>query len=196
MTTDSTGASANASAAGRFFVDGLQYAHDCAGETLELDKVEEWRVFNNSVPQHPFHIHTNPFQLTRQRWSVDNNGNKTAPVTKVFDPPYPWMDTIALKPGRLDRQSETRFLYASEDYTGALVLHCHFLGHEDRGMMTNVQITCPTSGGVATSPIAFGTPRLDGRADDCASTPLDAAPLLACPGAEPAAAHGTGGHGH
>jgi hypothetical protein len=105
------------------------------------------------------------------------------------------MDPIALKPGRLDRQSETRFLYQPEDYTGALVLHCHFLGHEDRGMMTNVQVTCPTSGGVAASPISFGTRRADGGADDCAVAPADSAPLLACPGAEPAA-HGGGGHGH
>jgi len=30
-----------------------------------------------------------------------------------------------------------------EDYTGAFVLHCHFLGHEDRGMMLMVQAVCP-----------------------------------------------------
>jgi len=184
MTNDSTGGSANASIQGRFFVDGLQFAHDCAGETLELGKVEEWRVVNNSVPQHPFHIHTNAFQVTSRRWSVDNNGNPIPLVTQTFQPPYPWMDTIALKPGRLSRQSETRFVYGPDDYTGALVLHCHFLGHEDRGMMTAVQVVCPTIGGVAASPISFGTRRGDGKADDCAVPPADAAPLLACPGEE------------
>jgi hypothetical protein len=29
-----------------------------------------------------------------------------------------------------------------EDYTGGYVIHCHFLGHEDRGMMWNVQTVC------------------------------------------------------
>ncbi|HEX3578745.1 MAG TPA: multicopper oxidase domain-containing protein [Thermoanaerobaculia bacterium] len=31
------------------------------------------------------------------------------------------------------------------DYTGAFVLHCHFLGHEDRGMMLTVQTVCPNN---------------------------------------------------
>ena len=29
------------------------------------------------------------------------------------------------------------------DFTGEFVLHCHILGHEDRGMMQNVQVVCP-----------------------------------------------------
>jgi hypothetical protein len=30
-----------------------------------------------------------------------------------------------------------------EDFSGAYVLHCHILGHEDRGMMQNLQTVCP-----------------------------------------------------
>jgi hypothetical protein len=30
------------------------------------------------------------------------------------------------------------------NFTGEFVLHCHILGHEDRGMMQNVQVVCPT----------------------------------------------------
>ena len=47
-----------------------------------------------------------------------------------------------------------------EDYTGAYVLHCHFLGHEDRGMMLGVQVVCPDNG------TKFGTP-IAGATDDC-----------------------------
>ncbi len=39
------------------------------------------------------------------------------------------------------------------EFTGEYVLHCHFLGHEDRGMMFNVQTVCkddPTKWGKAT----------------------------------------------
>ena len=55
---------------------------------------------------------------------------------------------------------DAEILQRFEDYSGAFVLHCHFLGHEDRGMMFNVQTTCPEKDN-------FGTPQEDGRADDC-----------------------------
>jgi FtsP/CotA-like multicopper oxidase with cupredoxin domain len=193
MTTDSTGTSRVGSPGGKFFIDGLQYSHACAGETVQLGQAEEWRVFNNSLNMHPFHIHINPFQLTWRRWSVDAGGNPAPPQIQTFEPPYPWMDTIGLKPGSLNRLSETRLRYVPIDYTGATVLHCHFLAHEDRGMMTNVQLVCPTSAGTGSSPIAFGTPRDDGRADDCTLAPADAAPLPACPAEM---LHDGGGHGH
>jgi FtsP/CotA-like multicopper oxidase with cupredoxin domain len=181
MATDTAGGSRLGSPGSKFFIDGLQYSDSCAGQTLELDRAEEWRIFNNSVSEHPFHIHINPFQLTWRRWSVDSGGNKIAPRIQAFEPPYPWLDTISLKPGLLNRQSETRILYTAEDYTGATVLHCHFLAHEDRGMMTNVQLVCPTSNGVGSSPIAFGAPRADGTPDDCSVAPDHIAPLPACP---------------
>jgi hypothetical protein len=41
------------------------------------------------------------------------------------------------------------------DYTGAYVMHCHFLGHEDRGMMLNVQTICQNSG----APGQYGRPQ-------------------------------------
>lgn len=49
-----------------------------------------------------------------------------------------------------------------DDYSGAYVIHCHFLGHEDRGMMWNVQTVCPASG--------YGQTQAHGGADDCAVT--------------------------
>jgi FtsP/CotA-like multicopper oxidase with cupredoxin domain len=194
MTTDTSGTSRLGSPASKFFIDGLQYSHDCAGETIELGKAEEWRVFSNSTSEHPFHIHVNPFQLTWRRWSVDGGGNPITPQIQAFEPPYPWMDTISLKPGVVNRLSETRLRYVPVDYTGATVLHCHFLAHEDRGMMTNVQLVCPTTGGTASSPIAFGTPRANGAGDDCSVPPPDASPLIFCPAQ--VLGDDDGNHGH
>jgi hypothetical protein len=37
--------------------------------------------------------------------------------------------------------TRSRFL----DFTGEYVVHCHFLGHEDRGMMIGVQTICPST---------------------------------------------------
>lgn len=181
MPNDTTGGSGQGTPQSKFFIDGLQYSHSCAGATVELGKTEEWRIFNDSAPQHPFHIHINPFQIVSRRWAVDTAGKAIAVHTQIFEPPYPWMDTIALKPGRVNRQSETRMLYEPEDFTGEYVLHCHFLGHEDRGMMTNVQAVCPTTDGTGSSPINFGTPLENGLGDDCQLPPDDAAPVPSCP---------------
>lgn len=181
MPNDATGGSGQGTPQSAFFIDGLQYSHSCVGATLELGKVEEWRITNNSAPQHPYHIHINPFQLLSRRWGVTTGGQPTRYQTEEFEPPYPWMDTIALKPGRFNRLSETRILYEPEDFSGAWVIHCHFLGHEDRGMMTNVQAVCPTTSGTSTSPINFGTPLANGMGDDCQLPPSDAAPLVSCP---------------
>ena len=180
MTTNTAGKSTQTTLQNRFFIDGLQYQDECAGQTLGLGQAEEWRITNNSSPQHPYHIHTNPFQLLYRRWSANSRGDGIPLQTQVLEPPYPWFDVIALKPGTNKRRSLTRLLYRPDDYTGAMVIHCHFLGHEDRGMMTNVQILCP---GQANSPgaISFGMPASNGLADDCLVPPLDAEPILQCP---------------
>jgi FtsP/CotA-like multicopper oxidase with cupredoxin domain len=180
MTNNSAAKSTTGTPRTRFFINGLQYGDDCAGETLGLGQSEVWRITNNSSPQHPYHIHTNPFQLLSRRWRSASNGNVIPLQTQVLEAPYPWFDVIALKPGALRRLSETRVVYRPDDYTGATVIHCHFLGHEDRGMMTNIQILCPKRADAPDS-ISFGMPATNGLADDCLVSPLDAKPLLQCP---------------
>lgn len=214
-----------------------QYDPDCALETVELTasasgvseaagKGELWKVTNTcpggGCPNHPFHIHINPFQLASM-WGTLNgqvvsaSGDPSAP--RVFDPPI-WQDTVALPaPACVDTNAgpiwnqddaeakcpgvcsgktgdwswngqwtttvqgeqsvcgccqdgfvEIRQRY--EDYTGAYVMHCHILGHEDRGMMQNVQAVCP--GG------SYGTPMASGLADDCAA-PRQALPACENP---------------
>jgi FtsP/CotA-like multicopper oxidase with cupredoxin domain len=61
-----------------------------------------------------------------------------------------------------------------EDYTGGYVIHCHFLGHEDRGMMWNVETVCDPR-----QPWKLGTTQEDGGPDDCARPSGDA--LKCCP---------------
>lgn len=48
----------------------------------------------------------------------------------------------------------TKIRQQPTDFTGEFVLHCHILGHEDRGMMQNVQVVCPD-----TDEKSFGKPR-------------------------------------
>jgi hypothetical protein len=100
---------------------------------------------------HPFHIHVNPFQVVE----IFDPVTMDKPV--VFDKDFVWYDTIAIPPSfnyfpdgktpRRDRDGKqvyvpgyvkirNRFL----DFTGIFVLHCHILGHEDRGMMQLVEV--------------------------------------------------------
>jgi FtsP/CotA-like multicopper oxidase with cupredoxin domain len=54
--------------------------------------------------------------------------------------PWVWRDDIAIPVGGYIKM-RSRFV----DFTGAYVLHCHILGHEDRGMMEMVQVVSNVS---------------------------------------------------
>jgi len=84
---------------------------------------------------HVFHIHINPFQVLR-------NGPNNQPE-------WVWKDTQFVPAG------DTVNVYTQyRDFTGAFVLHCHILDHEDLGMMEVVEV-------VERMPIPH--PRDDGR---------------------------------
>jgi FtsP/CotA-like multicopper oxidase with cupredoxin domain len=153
-----------------------QFRGDCAVFTEPLGRKEEWTITQNQdnfggAPFHVFHIHTNPFQVRQN--GVDSNGN---PIT--YNPPI-WMDSISVPDVGGSVVMRTHF----EDYSGLYVLHCHFLGHEDRGMMLTVQTVCPQD------QTTYGTPVASGGADNCAA-PIAKA-LDPCPTLAPAAAKAT-----
>lgn len=219
-----------------FWIDKLKYNASCANETMTIGTGERWTITNDSAPNHPFHIHTNPFQVVRND-------------TTTYKPPYVWQDTIALPnvsckdaaagpisgqpqadatcPGvckALDPQGgiaytwngqwrttvpgtqsvcgccqgppvkSVEILQRFEDYTGGYVLHCHFLGHEDRGMMQNVQTVCPP-GGTDPKGWKYGKTRTDGMADDCGAT-SPTAPFAPCPPFTPGMSSGGMSHHH
>jgi FtsP/CotA-like multicopper oxidase with cupredoxin domain len=129
----------------------MQFDDTCANFTIPLDPDggEEWHISQNGnrgpnsegelLPFHIFHIHTNPFQVV-STFSLSGK--------KVTFPEPIWMDSITLpnntNPTDPNNPStEVVIRQRFEDYTGGYVLHCHFLGHEDRGMMLSVQTVCP-----------------------------------------------------
>lgn len=105
-----------------FTIDGGLYMGDVVNQTVQLGAVEEWTITNNATEDHNFHIHTNPFEVV----AIDG---------EPLDTPV-WQDTILLPRNGGSITIRSRFL----DFTGALVLHCHILDHEDLGMMQNVEI--------------------------------------------------------
>ena len=89
-------------------------------QTVPLNAVEEWTVYNRNAYPHPFHIHINDICVVRI------NGEPVEPF---------WADTIPLPPnGNITFRSRVT---AS---TGAFVWHCHALDHEDLGMMQLVEV--------------------------------------------------------
>lgn len=93
---------------------------------LLLGATEMWNITTVGDPAnvpsgipplpHVFHIHVNPFQVSRS----DPNGN----------PELVWKDTLLIPPAA-NVNVYTQYL----DFTGAFVMHCHILDHEDLGMM-------------------------------------------------------------
>ena len=104
-----------------FMINGKAYDHSRVDTQVMLDTVEDWEVTNTGSMAHPFHIHTNKFQV------ISQNGQPT---------PYPaWKDVVSISPGET-----VRIRMAFRDYTGKTVYHCHVLDHEDRGMMGILEI--------------------------------------------------------
>jgi FtsP/CotA-like multicopper oxidase with cupredoxin domain len=75
-------------------------------------------------PNHPFHIHVNPFQVDRK--DPDGQNERI------------WRDTLLIT-----KKHPQTVLSRYTVFTGKFVLHCHILDHEDRGMMEGVQIVDP-----------------------------------------------------
>ncbi|MBL8300066.1 MAG: multicopper oxidase domain-containing protein [Rhodanobacteraceae bacterium] len=128
---------------GKFMVNDQPYDPKTA-RTLTLGNVEEW-MLASAAGSHPFHIHVNPFQVSR----ILNPQGVDVSVPGSGDPDYEatqgtWRDTLFVK-GGYSLYVRTRY----QRYIGEYVLHCHILDHEDQGMMQNVRVVLPDGQGGA-----------------------------------------------
>jgi len=184
----------------QFFINQAKYDPECSNEVLTLGTAEEWSLTNNSGIAHPFHIHTNPFQVVRlDEWvqtKKDAKGNPTGPFSKhVTQYVHPvWRDTLPIPTVSGDDPAnlgQAVIRYWPQDFTGEFVNHCHILGHEDRGMMHNVQVICPQGNITDPSTWQFGIPSATKQecADGVFSAKPKPAPLCGVlPAAAPAGA--------
>jgi L-ascorbate oxidase len=129
---------------GKFMVDGESYDPATARDLI-LGNVEEWKL-TSGLGSHPFHIHVNPFQVSR---IIDNATGRDVSVPGSGVPDYDatqntWKDTLFVKSG-YTLYVRTRY----QRYIGEYVLHCHILDHEDQGMMQNVRVLLPDGEGGA-----------------------------------------------
>jgi len=99
-------------------------------------EAEEWILINSDVTMHPFHSHVVPFQVRE--------------IQSAYRQDDPRMQTILSIPEGQHRDSvivpSKGFVKiwirwpSGEKYTGKTVIHCHFLAHEDTGMIANIMI--------------------------------------------------------
>ena len=73
---------------------------------------------------HPFHTHVNPYQIVQM-----------TPRDSTYYQVGDWHDTI------YDGRDTAVLRFYADTFTGKMVMHCHFLNHEDEGMMVVYQIT-------------------------------------------------------
>ncbi len=104
-----------------FLINGQSFEHGQVDTSVRLNTVEDWDVVNTGVMDHPFHLHTNRFQV------ISRNG-QTVPYRA-------WKDTILIPTGE-----SARIRVAFKDFPGKTVYHCHILDHEDLGMMGVIEM--------------------------------------------------------
>ena len=138
--------------------------------TKEWQVVNETiNTFGGKIVDHPFHIHINPFQISevfdpnevlpgtstfkyifsgkpaKGQCLLDINKPETwKPCTPAPKTNLIWWDVFPIPSARMVGKTvvpgyfkmRSRFV----DYTGQWVTHCHILAHEDRGMMTIVEV--------------------------------------------------------
>jgi FtsP/CotA-like multicopper oxidase with cupredoxin domain len=104
-----------------FLINGRAFNHHRTDHQVQLGTVEDWVITNNAGMDHPFHIHTNAFQI------ISRNGQP--------EPLPAWKDVV-----NIPAYETVRIRIPFRDFAGKTVYHCHILDHEDQGMMGIVEM--------------------------------------------------------
>jgi len=108
---------------GNFYINGVAMDKNVINEVVPIDRVEIWSVTNEMSMNHNFHIHATHFLV------VERNGS----ALNVLSNEKGYKDTVFLSP-----DDNVKLMVKMSDYsdtTNAYMYHCHFLEHEDAGMM-------------------------------------------------------------
>jgi FtsP/CotA-like multicopper oxidase with cupredoxin domain len=107
-------------------INGVVYNEPAVMFNLPVGSAEQWTIGNAMPEGHPFHLHTNSFEVHSVTGS---NG------TTNYSPPF-ICDTVWV-PGNGQVVIRARY----KQWRGKDVFHCHKLSHEDQGMIANTLLT-------------------------------------------------------
>jgi FtsP/CotA-like multicopper oxidase with cupredoxin domain len=113
------------------YIDGKQFNPDKSifSHPAVLGTTEQWTIVNETGEIHPFHIHTDHFQVM----SINGVPQPYTGEQDIIPIPYKQHGV----PGRV--VIRIRFT----DFTGKVMFHCHIAAHEDAGMMSFVNVVAP-----------------------------------------------------
>lgn len=109
--------------AGKLYINGKSMELNRIDEAVPINELEIWEVSNEMMTPHNFHIHATHFLLLERNGSIAN----VSPGERGYK------DTVYLPPN-----GRVKLLVKMTDYIDAnspYMYHCHFLEHEDAGMM-------------------------------------------------------------
>lgn len=131
----------------QFKINDRNYRPDESYFDVKAGTAEEWVISNPSAGTHPFHIHVNPFQVKEVysaltvRNDLVSKSDQSMVKARIdamhhLDRPNMWRDTIIIPPKGMLRI----WMRFDPKLVGKTVFHCHFLAHEETGMLQNFRI--------------------------------------------------------
>ena len=103
-----------------FAFDGSKFDPAVINQVVKLGTTEDWTISNESLMEHPFHIHAWSFLV------IDNGDGQ---------PEEGLRDVVNIPPGKA-----VTIRLKFNDFKGVTLYHCHNLDHEDFGMVGIVQV--------------------------------------------------------
>jgi len=111
---------------GKGAINGVQYQPYKAVHSIQVGKIIERKI--RGISFHPYHQHVNPFQITE--------GFGRGEIGYGYFKNGDWHDNI-----RCRGKSEITVRHKPGNIIGKMMLHCHRLDHEDKGMMAQEKIS-------------------------------------------------------
>ena len=102
----------------KFVINSEAHHHDAP---VKVGELQVWDVVNDTLMDHPFHLHGFFFQV------VSVNGAVPAFLS--------WEDTVNVPP-----RSRVRIAWVPDDRPGTWMYHCHILEHHASGMMAHFDV--------------------------------------------------------
>ncbi|MTH97018.1 multicopper oxidase family protein [Roseibium sp. RKSG952] len=131
----------------QFRINDRPYRPDESWFDVKAGTAEEWIISNPSAATHPFHLHVNPYQVKESFGALQVNDKVVPEAQRAMvaarikemhhiDHPNMWRDTLIIPP----KGGLRLWMRFDENLVGKTVFHCHFLAHEETGMIQNFRI--------------------------------------------------------
>ncbi|KAG7347238.1 cupredoxin [Nitzschia inconspicua] len=121
----------------QYYINGNSFDSERIVLSAEPNTAVEYLLINDKHNVHPFHIHVNRFQVKEMGSELSVEKYPVLKELLDFDENV-WRDTVVVPP-----MGRARIFVQFKEYTGKTVFHCHFLAHEDTGMMGTLFIGPP-----------------------------------------------------